>query len=335
MENVFSPKIKLFYNDYNVYNDFSPYLQGITYNDFLEDECDELIIQLRDDDKLFQNHWYPQKGAKLKCSISDGEEVLNCGTFTIDSINYQFDENGNTLNIRAIAATTLLPLRTHRSDYYEKTTVPMIAKKIADRHGLEFFTNEIFSNDFLTVDRITQTEESDLGFLRRLSKEYGYVFKLTDNLLSFIKIYDKGSVFSLDKSWFASLNFDDTSVKKYKGGQINYYNPEKKSLQTVNIGDTSGDILKMRKKFTSHAQGLEIINSQIKNLSKELKGTVALKRPLGNFISGVNFNIKGFGVFDGKYEIKKTTHKITDSYWSVKGEIERIENLNPLNLFNK
>ena len=95
MEAVKKIKIDLKYNKYNVTKDFSKYLQSITYTDYEEESSDELSVQLRDNEKLFQNEWYPEKGAKLTCVLgfTNSREQLNCGTFTIDENRFNFSSS--------------------------------------------------------------------------------------------------------------------------------------------------------------------------------------------------------------------------------------------------
>ena len=279
---------------------------------------------------MFQTTWYPQKGAKLTCTVSNSDTYLNCGSFTIDSTKFLYTPNGEEIEIRAIAATTNLPLRTIRSDYYEKTTIPAIAKKIADRHNMEFYTNEDMNSDkLLVVERITQLEQTDLAFLRQLSKDYGYIFKVTDNLITFINKEERETSYILGKEDFRVFSAEDNSIKKYKGGQINYYDPMKKELQTVSIGDQSGDILKLRRKFYTKEEGRQILSSLLSNEQTEVEAEVVLKEYRGDFISGIYFMLNGFGVYNGKYKIVKSTHDISSKGWYVQGTIQKIENIDP------
>ena len=320
--NVNPIEIKLFYNNYNVTSDFSPYIESIVYKDFFQNQCDELSIVINDTNQLFQKSWYPEKGAKLYCTIQQGSELLNCGTFKIDEITLDISNYGNRLEINALAVTNALPLRTVKSDYYEKTTLNSIAQQIATKYGLKLLSFPSLSEE-IVIERINQTNETDLAFLKRIAKEYGYIFKITDNLLTFIKLYNPKPVLTLSKNDIKSITIKDSSVKKYKGCQIDYYNPTKKVLETVRTGDTNGDILKLKQKFNSREEALEIIEAQLDKVSKEISGRISLKNPLSTFLSGVDFTLTDMGVFNGNYRILSATHVVNSNGWQVSADFEK------------
>ena len=323
MEAVKKIKIDLKYNKYNVTKDFSKYLQSITYTDYEEESSDELSVQLRDNEKLFQNVWYPEKGAKLTCVLgfTNSREQLNCGTFTIDENSFNFSSSGDTLDIKALAATTNTPLRTGQTTYYEKTTLVKIAQKIGEKHGFKV----IGSEGNISIDRVNQVGENDLAFLKRISQNYGYVFKLTDGLLTFIKkeeLTNSDVLFTLTKNDIKDLSLQDASTKVYKACSVKYYNPKTKKLCSYTATRDKGtDTLKITQKCTSKEQAIKIANARLKSGSQEITGSITLKEANCNFYAGVNFSISGFGNFDGIYHIKQSTHSVSNDGWEVSGEI--------------
>lgn len=321
METVKKIKTNLLYNDNNVTKDFSKYIHEIIYKDFEEDESDELTIMLNDNDKIFQNSWYPEKGAKLTCSIGfeNANSTLNCGTFTIDENNFYSNVSGDTLEIKALAASINKPLRTVRTDYYEKTSLFEIAEKIAERYNLKVIKGFID----VSVDRVNQVNETDLNFLKRISKNYGYMFKITDNFIIFLEIDMYNTpCFTLTKEDIKSINFNDTTRNIYKECSINYFNPDTKKLCTYTASqDTGTDTLKIRQKCTSIEQAKLIAEAKLKD--KALTGNITLKEPNTFFMAGVFFNLHGFGVFDGTYRIKNSAHRVSNDGWEINGDIEK------------
>ena len=93
LETLFS----VLYDNKNITSDISKYLLSITYNDKTDGESDDIEIELEDVDALWQNSWYPEKGASLKVTIGD----LNCGVFEIDEIEVKGPPS--TVNIRGAA----------------------------------------------------------------------------------------------------------------------------------------------------------------------------------------------------------------------------------------
>ena len=322
-DQVVKPTFELIYNGINVTKEFLPYIKEIIYTDFLEDECDELDIVLNVTDDLLLNSWYPDKAGVLVCNFICGNDILNCGTFSISENKLLSAKYGDFLIIRALAIPVNLALRTIRTDYYEKCTLFDIVRKVAERYNFKVVVPEIF--DDFKVDRINQVEETDLGFLHRISKEYGYIFKLTFNEMYFLKMNEYIPIFNIDKSVLKELILNDSGIEKYKGCQINYYNPEKKKLMSVSKGDMSGDILKIRKKFTSMEEGNILAEAILERADlKEITGDMKLKESKADFISGVSFSLSDYGMFNGIYRIRKSVHTLSSDGWATSGKIEKV-----------
>ena len=323
METVKKIRTKLLYNENDVTADFSNYLQSIVYKDFEEDESDEITVTLKDNDKLFQNGWYPEKGAKLSLTIGydNSENFLNCGTFTIDENLFNFSPYGDTLEIRGLAATINEPLRMVNTDYYEKTSLFEIAEKIAEKYHLEV----IKGTKDIQIERVNQVQENDLAFLRRISKDYGYMFKITDNFIVFLETdREKLPLFTLTKQDIREFEILDSSTNIFKECRVDYFNPETKKLCTFTATqDIGSGTLKIRQKCTSKEQAKLIAEANLKTQAKEVTCRIILREGNPYFMAGVSFNIAGFGRFDGTYHIKNSTHKVSNSGWEVFGEAEK------------
>ena len=110
------PKFTVLYNNKNITTDIAKYMLSITYSDKTSGESDEIEIELDDTDGLWQNSWYPEKGAKLTLTI----EELKCGVFEIDEIEIKGPPD--TVSIRAMATGITNSLRTKKSDAHENKT---------------------------------------------------------------------------------------------------------------------------------------------------------------------------------------------------------------------
>ena len=254
VKNIYKPNVLLLYNGYNINPDFSPYLLDVTYTDYEKDQSDELNIRLKDNDGKFKNEWSPRKGDKLACTMyPQAGNILECGTFTIDEIEFSGDESGDICSIRALAATINKSVRTKYTRGYSGKTLVDIAREIGARHGFEV----IGSAGFVYVDNITQANETDLAFLRRLASMYGYCFKLTDNKLTFMPVEDlenSETVLTFNKSNIKSYSFTDTSTKMYGACTATYYDLKSKSLKSYTArgnNANSKDILKLSTRYSS------------------------------------------------------------------------------------
>lgn len=314
------------YNGHNVSEDFTPYVSEISYTDYEKEQSDELSVKLCDYNKLFQNDWHPTKGDKLTAIIGHkGQEQINCGTFTIDEIEVEMNADGDFMDIKALATTTNSPLRTANSKTFENKTLVQIAQFFGKTHGFKV----VGEQGFVNVGRQNQVCETDLAFLKRISNNYGYIFKLTDGLLTFTSVESLKSskaLFTLNKEEINNISFSNSATKVYKACSVKYFNPKTKKLCTYTAKRSNGtDTLKLNQKVSSKAEAIKIANANLQLGSKEIKGSISLKEANPLFCAGVNFQINGIGkVYSGLYHITSATHRVSSSGWQVSGEIERI-----------
>lgn len=130
---VAQPKFEVIYEGKNITQDVTKNLISVEYTDNTGNESDEISIRLEDVDGNWRGGWFPKKGDKIKLAIGYDDNILNCGTFTVDEIELQGPPDEVT--IRGLAAGINSPLRSKRSRGYEKQTLRQIAQKIADDHG--------------------------------------------------------------------------------------------------------------------------------------------------------------------------------------------------------
>ena len=318
------PYVKLLYNGYNVSADFSPYVTTVTYTDYEKEQSDELSVSLSDHDGHFVSDWHPKKGDKITAVFGfEGENTLKCGTFTIDELSYNFDTSGDTCEIQALAATTNSPVRTKNSRFFENKTLVQIARYFGDLHGFKV----VGSEGNVNVGRQNQFDETDLSFLARIARNYGYIFKLTDGLLTFTSVDGLTSakaLFTLERKDLQAFSVSNASTKKYKACSVKYFNPKTKKLCTYTAKRADGtDTLKLAEHIGSKAEAMRIATANLKAGSKEITGSVTLSQANVLFCAGVNCYIKGFAAYDGLYHITSATHTMSASGWEVSGEVEK------------
>ena len=344
---IFTPNVLLTYNGHNVTEDFSPYLLNVTYTDFEQDQSDELSITLKDNEGKFRGSWVPEKGDKLSCIMYPKVDFLNCGTFTIDEIEYSGDTSGDICTMRALAASHNKSVRTRNTIGYKSKTLVQIAKEIGARQG---FTVAGTQGNIL-IDKITQANETDLAFLRRVSSMYGYVFKITDDVLTFTLIEDlenSDTLLIFNKSMIKRWSITNTSAKQYAACSAQYYDPKTKKLKTYTERDKNSmykDTLKLSARYNSVEAAKRAASIGLKNGSTEITGSITLKEAQANFIAGVNIElvnettdkkqtaanettvinpINDFGIYAGKYHITQSTHRISSGNYEVTGEVKKI-----------
>ena len=177
------PTYKLLYGKKDITKDVSNYVTNIDYTDFEHGQSDEISINFEDSENLWHSAWIPTKGDALTLKIGyEGEKLLNCGKFEIDELEYETPPD--IVTVKALATSIKKALRQKNSVAYENKTLKQIASEIAKKQGL------ILMGDIadIKVQRITQNQQRDLEFLKKLAEEYGYIFKITSNYLVFYEL---------------------------------------------------------------------------------------------------------------------------------------------------
>jgi uncharacterized protein len=332
MEAIKQPQFQVVYGSKDITKDISKSLISLTYNDAEEGETDDVSFEVEDTDGLWRDAWYPSKGDTIELSIGYDGVLMNCGKFVVDEIALQGAPD--TVTIRGLAAATNSPLRTKRSTAHEKQTLKQIAQKIADKNGL-LVQGEIAN---IQIERVTQNRESDLGFLARIAKEYGYLFSVRDKSLIFTSIYGIESgqpVLDIDRTDLIRYRVTDKSVKTFKAATVKYREPKTNAVvtATVNAGDkidlvgaaaagvtagigganttTSDDVMEIDLKAENKQQATTKAQAALHraNTDGQDGNFVVYGEPL--FVAGNNFMLTGMGKLSGKWHISKSSHSIS------------------------
>lgn len=326
--NVRAPKFKVEYAGKNITQDVSENLIRVTYTDVEEGESDELVLTLEDSNGLWRGDWYPTKGEKMTLAIGYEDRQIPCGTFEVDEI--ELEGPPDTITIRALAAPIKGKLRTKRSRAHENKTLKQIAQTIAGENGLSV-SGEI---EEVRFTRITQNRETDLGFLKRISYEYGHVFSVRNKQLVFTTIYkleDGDPVDTVDRSQIVSYSIKDKTSESYAKAEVKYHNPrDKKVVDATKDEDdakeiTKGDTLYMTTKAENKQQAEKKAKAALHRAnSKQQEGTIKVEgAPL--LLAGNNFELTGMGQISGKFHITKSTHTIDrSSGYSTTVEVKRV-----------
>lgn len=329
---VAKPNYKVLYNGVNITADISRYMLSITYTDKVAGESDEVEIKLEDVDAQWQNSWYPEKGAKLNVTI----ENLKCGIFEIDEI--ELSGPPDEVSIRGMATGVTNSLRTKKSDAHENKTLKQIAEKVAQKNNLTI-QGEVPD---ITIGRATQNKETDLAFLKRISKQYGVVFSVRDTVITFTSVYTlegRKSSFYVDKSNLKSYTLKDKADGAIKAKSV-HANPKQneqihqnkdfeswKNQQDYKAPDTASKDEKIDYSKTENTQQAEAKAKAIMHLSatNQFEGDISME---GNTLAcaGNNFQLTGLGKLSGKYHIKVSKHTIDRSGgYSTDLEIKRLQ----------
>ena len=227
---VKTPQAIILYNNKNITKNISKYIQSITYTDYEKGQSDEVTITLNDFDEFFQTDWHPTKGDKLSVQIGySGERLLNCGIFTIDESEFETSVDGDVFVIRALAASINEKIRQKNIKSYVNKTLVDIARIIAKKHGYTVAG----SSGFIKIPYEAQYNESDIAFLSRIASTYGYIFKLTNDVITFVpveKLEQAKTVLEISKKDIERARFTNTATKTYTACRAKYLSPKSGKL---------------------------------------------------------------------------------------------------------
>lgn len=138
------PKFSISIAGKNVTADLEKYVSSVTYTDRVAGQSDEIEITLINIDGRFSDQWQPTTNDKIDLSIGYDDDLTDCGTFTIDTV----ESSGppSVVAVKALAAGTNSPLRTKKTVAHEGKTIREIAQATADAHGFTINDGTSFSH---------------------------------------------------------------------------------------------------------------------------------------------------------------------------------------------
>lgn len=306
--------IEILYNSKDITKNVSSFLERFTYTDNASGKADEISLVFNDNDGLWASEWYPVKGDQLQVRFGYENQIVDGGTFEIDEIS--ISGFPRKLDLRAISASANKALRTKKSKVSENKTLRQLVQAVADSNGLTVL-GQISD---IPINRTTQNKETDLRFLQRIGKEYGYIFSVKNETLVFTLVYDlegQNSVETVDLLSCSNYSFTDKLVETYKNADASYTNPQTgQTAKATSITDegatagTSSDVLIVRTKAENKQQA-EAKAKAAAYFANTLGQTGRLSLE-GNpvLVAGNNIELASFGALDGKFQILSSTHTI-------------------------
>lgn len=312
---VLTPSFFLMYNKNDITADVSPDLIELCYTDVWHGASDDIMIKLNNASGRWTGHWYPTLGDTIQAKIGYKEiGFLDCGEFTIDDIDAGGDvSSGDTVTIKGVSAPVTKEIRTGRTQAFENMHLSEIAGEIAGRHGLTL----AFSADFDPYfDRVTQNNERDLAFLKRLAEDYGYAFSVRGEKMFYHAqrlLNKEDAFFVINRNNVTSYQFSSKTVQTFRKVIVPYQLPNSGEVDEESAEDNRypfGDIWRVQTLAESRDQAVAIAKSKLAMFNAlTVQGSISLP---GNIYvcAGSNVKLQGFGVYDGKMQVSTSRHKL-------------------------
>jgi phage protein D len=276
-------------------------------------ETDEVEVTLEDRDRRWQGPWFPVRGDIVTLQMGyDGEEFLDCGDFQVDELELKGPPD--TFHLKCIAAGITPSLRSPRSVAYESTTLDQVANTVASRNGLTVLNAP--QNVSVQWQRITQREETDLHFLRRLALAHNYDFTIRGTQLIFYvrsALEQQAPIATIERTQTKTFEFRTKTQQIYRSATVAYQNPAQKQLIAAQYGDTTsptGDDLHIVARCETPDQATLKAQSALHDANMmEVTGHLETEGDIF-LVAGVNITIQGFRSFDGNYQVTASHHRL-------------------------
>lgn len=313
---VLTPNYTLLLNGSPVSDVFKRAVIEIGIKDEVELVSDELTLKLTKpiDKPLF--------GDRFEFALGYGSERFDFGSFTVQTVN----ESVLSYTIQATGVDYGSSLKEKKNKSYENLSLKELVEQLANRNGLDVRCDF----DDLFFKYISQTHESDLNFLRRLSEKYGAIFNIKKNTVVFLKkTTETLTEVSFDVNALVDLNIKHLAKIYYNSCQTLHWNTKENKKVETTVG--SGDpIFIMKGFFNTQDEAKIAAKNKLKTLQADtVQGSfqaVGVKLYAGWRVRLVNpikttykrgsplfFSIEGGAVFS----VKSVNHTLGRNGWKI------------------
>jgi phage protein D len=309
-----APLWVLTYAGVNITADISQMVTAITYFDRLSDASGTLEVALEDHEKRWQGPWQPTEGDQVNLMLGyAGEPLLPCGDFQVDDLTLSGPPD--QFHIRCLATYITPAMRTRNSAGYENQTLTQIASTVAAKYGLTVVGDSVAAE--VRFDRITQRQESDLAFLRRLARAHNYEFTIRGTQLVFYSrtaLEQSAPIATIRRGDLLRFDFHLKTHQTYQAAEVSYQFSQTKRLLSQTVAATqatfAGDTLKLVVRCENGQQAALKAMSALH--ARNMSRATAIFTAVGStaYAAGNNVAIAGFGFNDGNYLIEAARHRL-------------------------
>lgn len=224
-----TPIYEIIYEGRNVTKDFAPYMESISFKEYLENKAAELELTFTNAEQYFLNDWYPGIDDKLKAKIGYKESsVINCGLFFVDDVTLSGGRSGDVCSFRATSAYG----RSIHSDEQRKNQE---AKPIADLVNAEASRLGYTAKGDLSGTWSGIQKGTGLQFIQQIARETGRIMKVEGTELVFVKreVIKAGAIVgTIKKADVIDYSITDKAAGRITKCTVKCWDKKKKQLIT-------------------------------------------------------------------------------------------------------
>ncbi|KPU42155.1 phage late control protein D [Oxobacter pfennigii] len=294
--------MQLMYEDSNILGAVELNKADIT--DSAGGRADSMELIFNDSDTW--SRWNPKKNDRI--------QIIDSGFDTGVMYADELEQRSGLFIIRALPFPQSVKERNTKG--WENVRFTEIVREITNKHG---FKLQAFGIEDHFYNRIDQNEQADLKFLSFRCILEGYVLKISaGKVIIYNESYmeNQASARTINKNEFdGRYKFLSTSTHIYAGCRLTYGN-YKSNYMPANA--PAGPILKLSNiQVTSQTEADRYARNLLRFYNKhEYTGSFTIKKDAG-LAAGVNTNITGLGMSDGKYFLSSVVHRLVEGKTSI------------------
>lgn len=322
--NVRYVEIKAVYKGKNISREISDDILEFSYTDNATGNADTIRLVLKDERMKWINEWRIERGDYIDTKIilynfnkENSVNEIRSGRFYVDNPKY----SDRKLYIDAISTPQSGTFLSPRSQFWENTTLRLIAKEIANRSGYNLIFDSYRSRAYKSLQ---QDNASDMSFLNNLCESTAHAFKVSgDNIIIYdFYNYEQKKVVANYKEIGGHLGYEfveKTYDTDYDVCRLTYQDNEDETI--IEGRFERPDRRSAAKTYTINDIQVYDVNDanymcksklRIKNM-EILTGTINV--PVNcNIYASTCIMLEGFGFYSGKYFVDSVEHSIGSGY---------------------
>ena len=307
-----TPTYIIIYEGRDVSKDFAPYLESITFKEYLENKAAELELVFTNAEAYFLNDWYPTMDDKLTAKLGYKEsQVINAGVFFVDDVTLSGGRSGDICSFRAISAYASTIYSSEIRKNQEGKAIKDLVESEASKLG--YTVKGDLSGKWSGIQKGT-----GLKFLEQIARETGRIMKIEGTELIFYKRADikNGSVVgTIKKADVIDYSVTDKAAGRISKCTVKCWKKDSKQLieGTYDAKIKGGGSRTTWEDVDDQAAAIDRAKSYVEDWNKE--GTrleISIPGEV-KYRAGVLVKTLGFGRFDKTWYVAEVQHSINKS----------------------
>src|SRR3989339_245661 len=289
---------------------------SLSFSDEVGIKSDKVTIS------VLPNFPKPKPSAKVELVLKSLKndtvvEELNCGLFHVQTVTRT---NNKALSITATGVEFNEKQKDKISHHYVDTKLSSIVKIVADRlgHKVKFQTTDT------QIKSLNQTNESNINFLERISKDYNVLFSIKNDFVYFVNKDDKSlPVTKIDISKCSSSSLKHSTKTYYNSCEASWHDLDGGKTIKVTVGDGT-PVIKIKSAYQDEEDAKAKAKAKLDSINKgTVKGSLSLKGCAVYAGTKVDLFNTYDGEDDGLFSVESCNHSYNRSDgWNTSIEIE-------------